>query len=114
MNLPLVDVNAQNASVGDALQAALARVVAHGRFIDGQEVSDFEHAFAEFCGTRHCVGTSSGTSAIERVLRASGIGPGNEVVTTPFTFIATVSPILLVGARPVFADVDVRTGLIDL
>jgi dTDP-4-amino-4,6-dideoxygalactose transaminase len=114
MNLPLLDVNAQNASVSDALRAALAGVVAHGRFIEGPEVADFEHAFAEFCGTRHCVGTSSGTSAIELVLRAAGIGPGDEVVTTPFTFIATVSPILLAGARPVFADVDVRTGLIDL
>jgi dTDP-4-amino-4,6-dideoxygalactose transaminase len=114
MNLPLLDVNAQNASVSDALQAALAGVVAHGRFIEGPEVADFEHAFAEFCGTAHCVGTSSGTSAIELVLRAAGIGLGDEVVTTPFTFIATVSPILLAGARPVFADVDVRTGLIDL
>jgi dTDP-4-amino-4,6-dideoxygalactose transaminase len=114
MNLPLVDVNAENASVGDALQATIARVVAHGRFLGGQEVSDFEQAFAEFCGTRHCVGTSSGTSAIELVLRAAGIGPADEVVTTPFTFIATVSPIVLAGARPVFADVDVRTGLIDL
>jgi dTDP-4-amino-4,6-dideoxygalactose transaminase len=114
MNLPLVDVNGQNASVGDALRAALTRVVAHGRFIDGPEVSEFEDVFAGFCGTRYCVGTASGTSAIELVLRAADIGPGDEVVTTPFTFIATVAPILLVGARPVFADVDVRTGLIDL
>lgn len=114
MNLPLVDVNGQNASIGDALQAALARVVAHGQFIDGHEVSEFEDAFANFCGTRYCVGTSSGTSAIELALRAADIGPGDEVVTTPFTFIATVAPILLVGARPVFADVDLQTGLIDL
>jgi dTDP-4-amino-4,6-dideoxygalactose transaminase len=114
MKLPLVDVNAENASIGDELEAALARVVAHGQFVNGREVSEFEDAFAQFCGTRHCVGTSSGTSAIELVLRAADIGPGDEVVTTPFTFIATVAPILLAGARPVLADVDARTGLIDL
>jgi dTDP-4-amino-4,6-dideoxygalactose transaminase len=114
MKLPLVDVNAENASIGDELEAALARVVAHGQFVNGREVSEFEDAFAQFCGTRHCVGTSSGTSAIELVLRAADIGPGDEVVTTPFTFIATVAPILLAGARPVLADVDTRTGLIDL
>jgi dTDP-4-amino-4,6-dideoxygalactose transaminase len=114
MKLPLVDVNAENASIGDELEAALARVVAHGQFVNGREVSVFEDAFAQFCGTRHCVGTSSGTSAIELALRAADIGPGDEVVTTPFTFIATVAPILLAGARPVLADVDARTGLIDL
>jgi dTDP-4-amino-4,6-dideoxygalactose transaminase len=112
MNLPLLDLRAQHASLGGSLDAAIARVVAHGQFVQGPEVSRFEEAFALFCGARHCVGTSSGTSAIELALRAAGIGRGDEVVTTPFTFIASVAPIVQAGARPVLVDVDAATGLL--
>jgi dTDP-4-amino-4,6-dideoxygalactose transaminase len=111
MTVPLLDLAAQHASLRDELDGAISRVVAHGQFVDGPEIAEFEDAFASFCDARHCIGTSSGTSAIELVLRAAGIGRGDEVVTTPFTFIATVAPIVLTGARPVLVDVDPATGL---
>jgi dTDP-4-amino-4,6-dideoxygalactose transaminase len=112
VTLPLLDLDAQHASIRGALDEAIARVVAHGHFVQGPEVGEFEDEFAAFCEVGHCVGTSNGTSAIELVLRAADIGPGDEVVTTPFTFIATVGPILAVGARPVLVDVDADTGLL--
>jgi dTDP-4-amino-4,6-dideoxygalactose transaminase len=112
MTLPLLDLHAQHASIGPALEAAIARVVAHGQFINGPDVEEFEQQYAQYCETGYCVGTSNGTSAIELVLRAAGIGPGDEVVTTPLSFIATVEPILLAGATPVFVDVDPETALI--
>jgi len=112
MSLSLLDLGAQHASLASELEAAITRVVAHGRFLEGPEIGEFEEAFADFCGVRHCIGTSNGTSAIELVLRAAGIGPGDEVITTPFTFIATVAPIVLAGARPVLVDVDRETGLL--
>lgn len=114
MTLPLLDLGAQQAPLADALAAAISRVMAHGRYVEGPEIAEFEEAFAAFCGTRYCIGTSSGTSAIELVLRAAGVGPGDEVVTTPFTFIATVAPIVLAGGRPVFVDVDLETGLLQV
>lgn len=114
MTLPLVDLDAQHAFLGEKLGAAIARVMAHGQFVQGPEVAEFEESFADFCKARYCVGTSNGTSAIELVLRAAGVGPGDEVVTTAFTFIATVEPILLVGARPVLVDVDADTGLVQV
>lgn len=90
----------------------MAQVVAHGQLVNGPEVAEFEDAFARFSGVRHCIGVASGTSAIELVLRATGIGSGDEVITTPMTFIATVEPLLLAGARPVFVDVDPETALL--
>jgi dTDP-4-amino-4,6-dideoxygalactose transaminase len=110
----LLDIHAQHDSIRDELEAAIARVLAHARFVSGPEVAEFEAAFAAYCGAAHCVGVSNGTTAIELVLRAAGIGPGDEVVTTPFTFIATVEPILLAGATPILADVDPDTGLLAL
>jgi dTDP-4-amino-4,6-dideoxygalactose transaminase len=112
--LPLLDLHAQHAAIQDELDAAIQGVLAHGRFIQGPEIEQFEEAFARYCDVRHCVGVANGTAAIEVVLRAAGIGAGDEVVTTPFTFIATVEPIILAGARPVFADVDPDTGLLDI
>jgi dTDP-4-amino-4,6-dideoxygalactose transaminase len=112
MTLPLLDLHAQHDSIREQLEAAIARVLAHGRFVSGPEVGEFEQAFAAYCEVDHCVGVSNGTSAIELVLRAAGIGPGDEVITTPMTFIASVEPILLAGARPVLVDVDPETALI--
>jgi dTDP-4-amino-4,6-dideoxygalactose transaminase len=112
MSVPLLDLGAQHARVWRALDAAVARVVAHGQFVEGPEVGAFEESFAEFCEARYCIGTSSGTSALELTLRAAGVGPGDEVVTTPFTFMATVAPILLAGAHPVLVDVDPGTALL--
>jgi dTDP-4-amino-4,6-dideoxygalactose transaminase len=112
MTLPLLDIHAQHDSIRDELEAAIARVLAHGRFVSGPEVAEFEKAFAAYCGATHCIGVANGTTAIELVLRAAGIGAGDEVITTPFTFIATVEPILLAGAKPVLADIDPDTGLL--
>jgi dTDP-4-amino-4,6-dideoxygalactose transaminase len=114
MTVSLLDLGAQHASLRDELDGAISRVVAHGQFVDGPEIAEFENAFADFCDTRCCIGTSSGTSALELILRAAGIGAGDEVVTTPFTFIATVAPIVLAGARPVLVDVDPATGLMQI
>ena len=110
--MPLLDLEAQHAAIRDQLDAVIARVVTHGQLVNGPEIDEFEAAFARFCGVRHCIGVANGTSAIDLVLRATGIGAGDEVITTPLTFIATVEPLLLAGARPVFVDVDPETALL--
>jgi dTDP-4-amino-4,6-dideoxygalactose transaminase len=114
MTLPLLDLHAQHASIRDELDAAIRRVLAHGQFVQGPEVEDLEEAFARFCDVAHCVGAANGTAAIELVLRAGAISSGDEVITTAFSFIATVEPIVLAGATPVLVDVDPETGLIDI
>lgn len=114
MTLPLLDLHAQHASIRDELDAAIRRVLDHGQFVQGPEVEEFEEAFARFCDVAHCVGAANGTAAIELVLRAGAIGSGDEVITTAFSFIATVEPIVLSGATPVLVDVDPETGLIDI
>lgn len=104
--IPLVDLKAQYSSIQPEIDAAIARVLASASFIGGPEVRAFESAFAAFQGTPRCVGVSSGTAAIALALEALGIGAGDEVITTPHTFIATVEPIVQVGAVPVFVDID--------
>jgi dTDP-4-amino-4,6-dideoxygalactose transaminase len=113
MTLPLLDLHAQHAAIRGEIDAALARVLDHGRFVQGPEVAQFEDSFAAYCEARFCVGVANGTVAIELVLRAAGIRSGDEVLTTPFTFIATAEPILTVGAVPVLVDVDPDTGLLE-
>jgi dTDP-4-amino-4,6-dideoxygalactose transaminase len=113
VKIPLVDLKAQYQAIKPQIDAAMGRVVANTSFILGKEVADFEAAFAGFCHTKHCIGTNSGTSAIHLALLAAGVGPGDEVITTPFTFIATAEPIWMVGARPVFVDIDPKTYNID-
>ncbi len=103
--IPLVDLKAQYSALKPEIDAAIARVIANTSFIMGPEVRAFEEAFAAFCGNHLAVGVSSGTAAIELTLRALGIGPGDEVITTPFTFIASAEAISATGATPVFADV---------
>jgi len=107
--IPLVDLKAQYAALHADIDAAIARVIANTSFIMGPEVRAFEEAFAVFCQAHYAVGVSSGTAAIELTLRALGIGPGDEVITTPFTFIATAEAISAAGATPVFADIDPAT-----
>jgi dTDP-4-amino-4,6-dideoxygalactose transaminase len=111
--VPLVDVAAAYRSRRAELDAAIARVTAAGAFIGGPEVDAFERAFAEFCGARHAVGVSSGTSALHLALEALGAGPGDAVVTVAHTFTATAEAIEHAGARPRFVDVDEATGGMD-
>src|SRR6266699_5336157 len=93
--------------------AAVERVLRSGRFILGNEVKQFEEAWAKFCGTKFCAGVGNGMDAIEMGLRALDIGPGDEVITTPMTAFATVLAILRAGATPVLADVKSTTALLD-
>jgi dTDP-4-amino-4,6-dideoxygalactose transaminase len=99
--------------LGPEETAAVAAVLASGELAQGRWVKDFEDAFAAYCGARYAVATSSGTTALHLALLAHGIGPGDDVVTTPFTFVASSNAILYVGARPVFADIEPDTFNID-
>jgi dTDP-4-amino-4,6-dideoxygalactose transaminase len=109
--IPFVDLTAQTDSLRSALAEAIEQVLQRGDFILGADLDRFEREFAAYCGVAHAVGTDSGLSALELALRASGIGPGNEVITQANTFIATVAAIRAVGARPVLVDCD-KTGAI--
>ncbi|HWH44544.1 MAG TPA: DegT/DnrJ/EryC1/StrS family aminotransferase [Thermoleophilaceae bacterium] len=111
MNVPLLDLQAQHDAIRPELEAAIARVVADGRYIGGPELEAFEERFAAYCRAQHAIGVSSGTDALTVGLIAAGVKPGDEVITTPFTFIATVESILLAGATPVLVDVDPDTAL---
>lgn len=113
MKVPLVDLNAQHAELRGRLDAALKEVVDSGRFILGPNVQALEQEIAERCGVRYGVGVASGTDALKIALQALGVGPGDEVITTPFTFVATVEVIAQLGAVPVFADIEPSTFLLD-
>lgn len=99
--------------VGEAEKQAVIEVLESGHLVQGPRTADLEAKFAALCRTEHAVAVSSGTAALHLVLLAHGIGPGDEVITTPFTFIASVNAILYVGARPVFVDIDAETFNID-
>jgi len=103
--VPYVDLPAQSEPLRQELLDAIGRVIDHGQFIFGPEVEEFEIAFSKLCGTRHAVAVASGTDALILALRALDIGPGDEVITPPNSFVATAASIMLVGARPVFVDV---------
>lgn len=106
MKVKFLDLGAQHAPLQDELQQVFARVLANNSFILGREVEQFETAFASYLGSAHCAAVSSGTAALHLALHALGIGPGDEVITVPNTFIATAEAICAVGARPIFVDVD--------
>src|SRR5689334_23344481 len=95
------------------IDAAMARVLERGDFIGGRSIAEFEAAFALYTGSADCVGVSSGTSALHVAMLAAGVEPGDEVITTPMTFIATSEAISLCGAIPVFADIDPETLNLD-
>ena len=109
MNVPYFDLPAQIRSLRPELDAAIARSLDACSFCLGPDVARFEADFAAFVGMPHCVGFNSGTSALHVAARLLNLGPGDEVVTTPFTFVATSWALAYVGARPVFADIDERT-----
>ncbi|MFZ0400507.1 MAG: DegT/DnrJ/EryC1/StrS family aminotransferase [Pseudolabrys sp.] len=112
-SIPFIDVAAQRRRLGPAIDAAVARVLNHCQFILGPEVKAFETELAAFCGARHVVTCASGTDALVLALRAMGIGPGDAVLCPSFTFCATAEVAALVGATPVFVDVDATTFNID-
>jgi dTDP-4-amino-4,6-dideoxygalactose transaminase len=111
--VPLQDLAAHHEPLRAELAAAAARVLASGRFINGEEVAAFEREAARALGLAHAIGVSSGTDGLLAALMASGVGPGDEVVTTPFSFFASVGAILRLGATPVFADIDAETLNLD-
>jgi dTDP-4-amino-4,6-dideoxygalactose transaminase len=113
MIVPYLDLKLQYAALRDDVLAALDRVGRNASFILGEEVQKFEKEFAAFCGVEHCIAVNSGTSALHLALLALGIKAGDEVITTPNTFIATAETISYVGARPVFVDIDPRTANLD-
>ncbi|MGZ3616432.1 MAG: DegT/DnrJ/EryC1/StrS family aminotransferase [Ktedonobacteraceae bacterium] len=107
--IPAEDVKRQYLLIEDEIHQAIDRVLPTGRYVLGPELATFEHEFAAFCGTRYAIGVSNGTDALQLALLACGIGPGDEVITVPNTYIATVFAITYVGAIPVLIDVDPDT-----
>lgn len=112
--IPFVDLKAQYASIKDDVNAAILRVLESCHFTLGPEVAAFEEDFARYCDVRFGVAVNSGTSALHLALLAAGVGPGDEVITVPFTFMATVSAIQYAGATPVFVDIDPATYTMDV
>jgi len=111
--IPILDLKAQYAAIEQEIDKAIKEVLLSTQFILGPTVQDLEQRMAAYCGCRYAVGVASGTDALRLTLTALGIGPGDEVITTPFTFIATANTISHCGATPVFVDIDPRTYNID-
>jgi len=111
--MDFIDLAAQQRRIADKLNANMARVLTHGQYINGPEVRALEKILAGYVGAKHAVGCASGTDALLMALMALGIGPGDAVFTTPFTFIATAEVVSLLGATPVFVDIDPVTFNLD-
>jgi UDP-2-acetamido-2-deoxy-ribo-hexuluronate aminotransferase len=111
--MQFTDLKAQYAALKGEIDARIQRVLDHGQYIMGPEVEELEAALCAFAGARHCITVASGTEALLISLMALGIKPGDEVITTPFTFAATAEAIVLLGAKPVFVDIEPDTCLID-
>lgn len=114
MNIPLIDLKAQYESLAENLDKAALGVLSSANYIMGKTVTDFEKEFADFIGVKHAISVGNGTDALVLALKSMGIGEGDEVITTPFTFFATAETISAVGATPVFVDVDKETFNIDV
>ena len=108
-----IDLEQQQNRIKKQIDTNITKVLAHGRYIMGPEVSELEEQMADYVGVKYCIGVSSGTDALLIAMMALEIGPGDEVITTPFTFIATSEMIKLLGAKPVFVDIDPQTYNID-
>jgi dTDP-4-amino-4,6-dideoxygalactose transaminase len=113
VSIAFIDLQSQRRHLGDAIDSAIARVLEHGNYIMGPEVGQLEKALSAFCGARHVVTCGNGTDALQLVLMAEGIGRGDAVFVPAFTFVATAEMVPLVGATPVFVDVDEVTFNID-
>jgi len=114
MTIPLLDLKAQYRDFKDELDAAWSQVMENASFIGGPKVSELEAAIARYCGTKHCVACGNGTDALFLIMAGLGIGKGDEVITTPYTFFATVEAIVHVGAMPVFVDIEPDTYNMDI
>jgi UDP-2-acetamido-2-deoxy-ribo-hexuluronate aminotransferase len=109
MTIPFVDLKTQYESLKPQIQERINRVLEHGQYIMGPEVEELESMLANFTGAKYCITVASGTDALLISLMALGIGPGDEVITTPFTFVATTEVIVLLGAKPIFVDIETDT-----
>src|SRR5438067_12175861 len=106
MTVPFLDLKAQHTPLRDEISAAIQEVIDNNAFAGGPFVAKFEEDFAKFCDTKYSIGVGNGTDALWFILLALGVGPGDEVVTTPSTFMATAEAISYCGAKPVFVDID--------
>jgi dTDP-4-amino-4,6-dideoxygalactose transaminase len=113
VSVPMLDLHAQYAAIKPEVDAAVQRVIESQHFINGPEVAQLEEQVARYCQAKHCVGVTSGSDALLIALMALDVGPGDEVITTPYTFFATVGAIVRLGAKPVFVDIDPATFNID-
>src|SRR5450755_1916085 len=104
VKVPYLDLKAQYQSIKPEIDAAIAKVLDSCQFVLGSEVSGFEQEFAAYCGTAQCIALNSGTSALHLALLAAGVGAGDEVITVPFTFVASVAAVTYSGARPILVD----------
>jgi len=111
--MDFIDLKTQQALIKPEIDRRIAQVLKHGKYIMGPEVTELEERLADFIGVKYCIGVSSGTDALLIAMMALGIGYGDEVITTPFTFIATGEMIALLGATPIFVDIDPKTYNID-
>lgn len=111
--IEFIDLKVQQARIKDKIDAGIQRVLAHGQYILGPEVAELEERLAAFVGAKHCITCANGTDALQIALMAFGIGPGDEVITPGFTYIATAETVALLGAKPVYVDVDPRTYNLD-
>ncbi|MCX6029718.1 MAG: DegT/DnrJ/EryC1/StrS family aminotransferase [Chloroflexi bacterium] len=112
--IPFVDLKAQYHSIKTEIDEAVIRVLESSQFVLGKEVAAFEEDFAGYCGSKYALGVNSGTSALHLALLAAGVGPGDEVITTTFTFVATVAAIEYVGAKPVLVDIEPASFNLDV
>jgi UDP-2-acetamido-2-deoxy-ribo-hexuluronate aminotransferase len=113
MSINFIDLKAQYQHLKPQIDARIHQVLDHGQYIMGPEIAELEQQLASFVGVKHAIGVSDGTSALQIAMMALGIGPGDEVITTPFTFIATGEMIALLGATPVFVDIDADSYNLD-
>jgi dTDP-4-amino-4,6-dideoxygalactose transaminase len=111
--IPFLDLRAQHQQIRREIEAAVSDVIERAQFVLGPDVAAFEDRFAAYCNVKHCAALNSGTSALHLALLATGICPGDEVITVSMTFVATTAAILYCGAKPVFVDVDPRTWTMD-
>ncbi|NRB45981.1 MAG: aminotransferase class I/II-fold pyridoxal phosphate-dependent enzyme, partial [Verrucomicrobiales bacterium] len=104
--MDFTDLKSQQARIREDIDERIKKVLDHGQYILGPEIEEMEEMLATYVGAKHCIGASSGTDTLLMALMALGIGPGDEVITVPYTWISTAEMIALIGARPVFVDID--------